>query len=118
MTRTNIFTGLRLAVLLAFATTFANAQVNTGKPVVLKPPKHKLAVFKGEVLSATNYSVTVRNPENNLQLRTFTYSPECREKMQKIIDAGGFQHGDKIQIQYEPGTDVIIKFKGKPSKPK
>ena len=116
MIPTNIRAALRLALLLAFTALSAHAQVTTGKPVVLKQPKHKLAVFKGEVLTASNFSLTVRNPENNLQVRTFTFTPEVRDKMQRIVDAGGYQHGDRIEIQYEPGTDVVVKFKWKPSK--
>jgi hypothetical protein len=37
--------------------------------------------------------------------------------MQKIIDTGGYQYGDKVTVFYEPATLKAIKFKGKPSKP-
>jgi hypothetical protein len=36
--------------------------------------------------------------------------------MQKIIDKGGYQYGDKVTVYYEPATSSAIKFKGKPSK--
>jgi hypothetical protein len=37
--------------------------------------------------------------------------------MQKLLDQGGYQFGDKVVIQYLPGTEVALKIKGKPSKP-
>ena len=37
--------------------------------------------------------------------------------MQKIVDSGGYQYGDKVTVLYEPATSKAIKVKGKPSKP-
>jgi hypothetical protein len=94
-----------------------SAQVETGKPIQLKAPKKKIAKFKGEVLSMTNVQIIVRSRDNERVIRTFTYTPEMREKMQQIIDRGGYQHGDRVEIQHEPGSDVALKITGKPSKP-
>jgi Spy/CpxP family protein refolding chaperone len=110
-----------IAVALAFAFTAASpavrAQVETAPPIKLKSPKPKRLKFKGEVLTANTQQLVVRSRENSAIVRTFSYTLESREKMQKIIDRGGYQHGDKIEVEYEAGSDVAIKFKGKPSKP-
>jgi hypothetical protein len=37
--------------------------------------------------------------------------------MQKILDAGGYQYGDKVEILYTPGSTVALRIQGKPSKP-
>jgi len=36
--------------------------------------------------------------------------------MQKIIDKGGYQYGDKVTVYYDPATRKAMKIKGKPSK--
>ena len=116
MTNSSIRAAL-LAVVLALLGTGVSAQVETSKPVKLKTAKTKLEKFKGEVLSMTNVQIIVRSVENERLIRTFTYTPEVRERMQQIIDKGGYQHGDKVEIHCAPGSDVAIKIKGKPSKP-
>ncbi len=93
------------------------AQVNTDKPIPVKKLKPRIAKFKGTFLHANSVAITVRSGENGLMIRTFTLSPDMREKMQKIVDRGVYQYGDKVEIQYEAGTDVAVKIKGKPSKP-
>jgi hypothetical protein len=52
-----------------------------------------------------------------MAIRTFPLSQEASDKMQKIIDKGGYQYGDKVTVYYVPATSQAIKFKGKPSKP-
>ncbi len=106
-----------LGAALAVMATSVSAQVETGKPIQLKAPKKKIEKFKGEVLSMTNVQIIVRSLENERMIRTFTYTSDVREKMQLIIDKGGYQHGDRVEIHHEPGSDVAIKIRGKPSKP-
>ena len=115
-----IISSIRAALLgaaLALVATSVSAQVETGKPITLKAPKKKIAKFKGEVLSMTNVQIIVRSQGNERVIRTFTYTPVVREKMQQIIDRGGYQHGDRVEIHHEPGSTVAVKIKGKPSKP-
>lgn len=115
-----ISSSIRAALLgaaLAVLGTGVSAQVETGKPIQLKAPKKKIAKFKGEVLSMTSVQIIVRSQANERVIRTFTYTPEVREKMQQIIDRGGYQHGDRVEIHHEPGSDVAVKITGKPSKP-
>jgi hypothetical protein len=111
---------IRAAVMglaLALLATGVSAQVTTEKPIKLKAPKVKILKFKGEVLSMTSVQIIVRSRENERVIVTFTYTPELREKMQQIIDQGGYQHGDWVEIHHEPGSTVAIKIKGKPSPP-
>ena len=115
--------GIRMRVIwlaaagVAAAAAPLAAQVVTAKPIVIKEVKPKPAKFQGEVLHATNAAITVRSRENERVLRTFTYTPKVREQMLEIIDKGGYQYGDKVEIKYDPITNVAVRIKGKPSKP-
>ena len=115
-----ISTSIRAALLgtaMALLVTGVSAQVETEKPIQLKTPRKKFEKFKGEVLSMTNVQIIVRSQANERVIRSFSFAPELREKMQQIIDQGGYQYGDRVEILCEPGSDVAIKIKGKPSKP-
>ncbi len=107
---------LAAAALLAAAVPL-RAQVDTSKPIRVKESKAKLVRFQGEVMNATSVQITVRSRENERVIRTFTYSPKVHEQMQKLIDRGGYQYGDKVDIQHEAGSNVAVRIKGKPSKP-
>jgi hypothetical protein len=105
------------ATLAAAAPVFAGpAQVTTTAPIVIKQPKPKLEKFKGHVLSATIASIIVQSSDNEKMVRTFQYSAAAKEKMLAIIDRGGYQYGDMVTIFTEPGSNVALKIKGKPSK--
>jgi len=115
MTRSNI--RALLALLFALAMPLAvSAQLETGKPVKLKPPKPKIEKFKGEVLHANSVQITLRSRDNPRIIRTFSLTPELREKMLKIIERGGYQHGDRVEIEYVAGEETARKIKGKPSR--
>lgn len=88
------------------------------KPIVIKqkPPKQHTEQFKGTVMHANSAQITVRGIENELAIRTFALSREVSEKMQQIIDRGGYQYGDKVTIVYDPATQTAVKIKGKPSR--
>ncbi len=120
--RSNIRAALLAAALapfcgLAFAAAAALPQEQAGKPIRLKQPKIKLAKFKGQVLHANRLQITVRSAENERVIRTFTYTQEVSAQIEKILERGGYQHGDKVEIQHEAGAEVAVKIKGKPSKP-
>ena len=85
----------------------------------IKPKKQQspYAKFEGTVMNANSILITVRSKENELAVLTFTLAEEASVKMQKLVDKGGYQYGDKVEIQYQPGTEVALKIKGKPSKP-
>jgi len=61
--------------------------------------------------------VTVRAKGNDMTIQTFPLSDAVAAKMQKIIDNGGYQYGDKITVYYDPQTHQALKIKGKPSRP-
>jgi hypothetical protein len=96
--------------------------VDTAVPIIVaaikpKPKQTGLDKFEGFVMSATNAQITVRAKGNDLAIRTFPLSEAASAKMQKIVEKGGYQYGDKVTVFYEPATSKAIKFKGKPSKP-
>jgi hypothetical protein len=85
--------------------------------IIVKQPKPKKLKYKGTVILANRVQITVRSLENERMIRTFRLSDEMQEKMQQIIEKGGYQNGDKVEIHHVEGTDVAVKIKGKPSKP-
>jgi hypothetical protein len=94
----------------------------TAAPIIIaavkpKPKNTGLDKFEGFVMHANNAQITVRAKGNDMAIRTFPLSQAASDKMQKIIDKGGYQYGDKVTVFYEPATSKAIKFKGKPSKP-
>ena len=109
---------LFLAVLaVAFAATAASAQMGAGKPIKLKAPKPQILKMKAEVIHFNSERIIVRSLENEKVVRTFTYTPKVKEQMARLVDAGGYQPGDKVVVEHEAGTDVALKVRGKPSKP-
>ena len=116
MTRSNIPAFLLLAAAALLAAPLS-AQVNTSKPIEVKKVKPQKVKFRGTVVSANTVQITVRSLENERILRTFKLSEKVHAEMQKIVDQGGYQSGDRVEIEYENGTDVAVKIKGKPSRP-
>jgi hypothetical protein len=96
--------------------------VGEAAPIVAKvlQPKQKqpgLAKFEGYILNSNVAQVTVKAKGNDMAIRTFPLNQTVAAKMQKIIDKGGFQYGDKITVYYDPQTLQALKIKGKPSRP-
>jgi hypothetical protein len=119
-----IFSALAaLAAGVAFGSTPAKAQadpvspLNTSPPIVVKQKAVKPIWLKAEVIHADQLSLLVREEDNGLNIHTFTYSDKAREKMQAVLDAGGYQYGDKIKIRYMPGKTEALDIQGDPSKP-
>ena len=116
---------LAFAVLLGVSGAAVMAQdpvvVGTAAAIVvqtLKPKKQSpFPKFEGTVMNSNNVLITVRSKENELAVRTFMLSEEASAKMQKIIDKGGYQYGDKVTVFYDPTTNKALKVKGKASKP-
>jgi hypothetical protein len=73
--------------------------------------------LKAEVIHFDSNSMIVREEANERVLHTFTYAPELKDKMQLILDRGGYQYGDKVKILFQPGQTVALKIVGRPSKP-
>lgn len=112
-----------LAAGIAFAAAPAKAQdepvspLNTNSPIVVKQKAVKPVWLKAEVIHADQLSLLVREEDNGLNIHTFTYSDKAREKIQAVLEAGGYQYGDKIQVRYMPGKTEALDIKGGPSKP-
>jgi hypothetical protein len=88
--------------------------INAVKP---KPKPTGLDKFEGFVMNANSAQITLRAKGNDMAIRTFPLTEAASAKMQKIVDSGGYQYGDKVTVFYEPATSKAFKFKGKPSKP-
>ena len=114
-----------LAILVGLGCSAARAQdpvvVSTAVAIAIqtiKPKKQSpFPKFEGTVMNANNVVIIVRGKENELAVRTFTLSDQARDQMQKIIDKGGYQYGDKVTVFFDPTTNQAIKIKGKASKP-
>jgi len=116
---------LAAAILLGIACGVAAAQdpvvVSTAAAIVIqtiKPKKQSpYAKFEGTVMNSNSVMITVRSKENELGVQTFTLAEEASVKMQKIVDKGGYQYGDKVTVFYDPATHKAYRVKGKASKP-
>ena len=121
MTRNNKIALLLLAAGAAWAAAVpARAQV-TAAPTIKAKPLHtaeaKPTKTRFEVIHMMQTAIQVRSLVNEREIHTFVYSDPIRGQMQKLFDQGGYQYGDKIEIRYQPSTEVALKIKGKPSKP-
>jgi len=112
---------LWVAALAACAAVIpARAQeINTPAITIKKsnPDQSKPLKAHFEVLHMMRNAIQVRSLTNGLEIHTFSYSESIAPKMQNLFDQGGYQYGDKVEIWYEPGTDVALKIRGKVSKP-
>ena len=73
--------------------------------------------LKAEVIFAGANSIVVREQANELVIHSFSFAPELKDRMQAVLDKGGYQYGDKVNILYQPGQTVALRIHGKPSKP-
>jgi hypothetical protein len=122
---------LPFSLMLAALAPAAKAQVpvpvvapvaaDVAAPIVAKAvkPRQKsgVAKFEGFVMNANRAQITVRAKGNDLAIQTFALSGPAADKMQQIIDKGGYQYGDKVTIFYDPANQQVVKIKGKPSRP-
>lgn len=105
----------------AAAVAPARAQLSPSAPIAVKKTKTsnsatKVSWLKGEVIHADANSIIVREQGNGMMIHTFTYTPDLQPRMQQILDQGGYQYGDKVQILYQSGQTVALRVRGKPSK--
>ncbi|MGH9747423.1 MAG: hypothetical protein ACRD59_15105 [Candidatus Acidiferrales bacterium] len=109
---------LAAGIVMVAAPAFAQGTtVDTSAPIVVKQKAVKPVWLKAEVLHADQLSMMVREEANGMNIHTFTYSDKAREKMHAVLEAGGYQYGDKIKIRYMPGKTEAIDIRGVPSKP-
>ena len=82
-----------------------------------KPKPTGLQKFEGTIVHANIAQVTVRARGSDLTIQTFPLDQTVSAKMQKIVDNGGYQFGDKVTVYYDPTSRTAVKIKGKPSRP-
>jgi hypothetical protein len=124
MTENKRFSHLLVAAGALYAVALsASAQVTTAPVIKLKPvhteqpQQAKPAKTTFEVLHMMTTGIQVRSLANGMEIHTFTYSDKIHDAMLNLLNHGGYQYGDKVEIQYQPGIEVALKIKGKPSKP-
>jgi hypothetical protein len=114
----------RLAACSALAAFFsicpiAHAQTtaSTTSPIMVKDKPVKSVWMKAEVVHADLHSIIVRERDNSMMIHTFTYSEKAQDKMNQIVENGGYQVGDQVRIRWMPGGSEALDIKGRPSKP-
>lgn len=106
---------LPLAAALSFALP-AQAQVDTNSSIVVKQSRPHPVWLRANVIRADGKAIVVSERDNPRMIHTFTYSGKSLAKMTSILNAGGYQSGDKVKILYQPGDTVALDVHGKPSK--
>jgi hypothetical protein len=104
-------------VTTAAATAVAVPIVEKAISTVSAKPNPKGDWLKAEVLHADSHSIVVCEEANERMIHTFTYAPEIQDSIQRLMDRGGYQYGDKVKIRYDQTKTVALKIRGKPSKP-
>ncbi len=105
------------AVETAAATVVAPIVTKIINAVIPEPTPKGSNWLKAEVIHADAQTIMVREQKNGMMIHTFNFSPEMKDRMQAILDNGGFQYGDKVGILFMPGQTVALRIHGKPSKP-
>jgi hypothetical protein len=114
---------LSLAAGLAFCSAAipARAQGTTAPITISKPaetPNAKTKRAEFQVLHMMSNAIQVQSVANLREIHTFVYSDGIRGEMQNLFNRGGYQYGDKVKIVYQPGSEIALEIKGRPSKPK
>jgi hypothetical protein len=106
---------------LAFASVAsvprAAAQTTTASPVMVKEVPAKPIWLKAQVIHFDSNSIVVREEADERMIHSFTYSPKVQGQIQKALNKGGYQSGDKVKIRFQKGQTVALAIHGKPSKP-
>jgi hypothetical protein len=89
---------------------------SSAPPIVVKQKPVKAQWLKAEVIHADQHTIMVREADNEMKVHTFTYADKARDKIDKILDQGGYQTGDRVKIRSMPGGTEALDIKGRPSK--
>jgi hypothetical protein len=111
------FSAVVAAAIAVSAAPARAQQVDTSGSIVVKKNPPKKMWLKAEVVHADAVSIIVREQNKSLSIHTFTYSPLVKTWIEKVINQGGYQTGDKVRILYETGQTVALRIVGEPSKP-
>jgi hypothetical protein len=107
-----------LTALVAFC-PHAGAQTtaDTAAPIIVQEKPSKAVWLKADVVHADLHTIIVRERDNAMMIHTFTYSEKAQDKMNFIVENGGYQVGDQVSIRWIPGGSEALDIKGRPSKP-
>jgi hypothetical protein len=121
MTRNRKFALFLVAVFVFCAMAIsARAQGTTAPIIISKPaqmPEAKPKKARFQVLHMMVNAIQVQSLADQREIHTFLYSDHIRGQMQNLFNHGGYQYGDKVKILYQPGSEIALNIKGKPSKP-
>ena len=122
MTIFSIFRSVAACALLTSIFAFgpqagAQTSANTSAPIVVQEKPVKAVWMKAEVVHADLHTIIVRERGNALLVHTFTYSEKAQNKMNLIVENGGYQSGDQVSVRWIPGGSEALDIKGRPSKP-
>ena len=122
MTTFNVIRGLAACALLTAAFALcsqagAQTSADTSAPIIVQEKPLKAVWMKAEVVHADLHTIIVRERDNSLMIHTFTYSEKAQDKMNFIVENGGYQVGDQVSIRWIPGGSEALDIKGRPSKP-
>lgn len=107
-----------LTVLFAFCPhAGAQSTADTTAPIIVQEKPSKAVWLKAEVVHADLHTIIVRERDNSMMIHTFTYSEKAQDKMNFIVENGGYQVGDQVSIRWIPGGSEALDIKGRPSKP-
>ena len=121
MTRNRKFALFLVAAFVFCSVAISARAQGTAAPIILSKPartpekKPKRARF--QVLHMMLNAIQVQSLKNQREIHTFLYSDHIRGQMQNLFNHGGYQYGDKVKILYQPGSEIALNIKGKPSKP-
>lgn len=97
--------------LLAAAAVLAMPAPVAAQTFPLRPAHRsvKLAVFHGYVQVFSHAAVTVRDPKDRAELRTFTFAAALRQK----LESRHLVYGEKIAVFYLPANQLAVRLKAK-----
>ena len=119
MKNAKIFAAVILVAIAGFSLAnarAARAQMSSSPPIVVKQKARRPVWLRAEVIHADSHTLMVREEANSLNVHTFTYADKAQKKMGKVLDAGGYQSGDRIKVLWMAGGSEALDIKGKPSK--
>ena len=100
---------LAAAFVIALACATAQAQVTTAPTIKIKQPKPKIDKFKGEVLNSTPAAITVRDPNMTTTVRTFSFDPKLKQRMENRY----IENGSRVTVRYIRMSDTAVGLSGK-----
>jgi hypothetical protein len=110
------------AILCAGAASLAPSPVraqitgdSSDPAVIVKQSAAKAEWLRAEVIHADQQAIIVREAGDEMKIHTFTYSQKAKDKISRVLNAGGYQTGDHVRIRWIPGTAEALDIKGKPS---